>query len=226
MINGDGADPTCFPGPIRPGHDFVPLAREGTTHLLGQAPLNAQFVRLVGVRFERARIAVCGEARCFSGCLRQHAKHCHVQEDLQHRLTLHIATWGAKWHIGLAVLEDHRRARSETWALARCHGTGMPLDSPGLRTASRDYQACPRYHGSLRTAITGCCGKDVTLLVNDTQIGCIEQVSHGWFRHRGQATPGSSGPVAAPGHASWRYAWLGFVELNQLPALSSIFLGQ
>ena len=124
------------------------------------------------------------------------------------------------------MFKDQRWARGQTWALARRHGTGMPLDSPGLRAACGDYEASARHHRSLRTAVARRGGKDVALPVDYAQIRRIEPVSHGWFRHGAQATPGHSGAIAAPRHAGRWHTRLGFVELNQVPALGGVCLGQ
>src|SRR4029453_5600423 len=134
MVYGDGADPAGFPGPIRPRHDFVALTGQCIAHLLGQTLLDAQLIRLVRVRLKRAWIAVCGKARGFNGRLWQHTEHGNIQEDLQHRLALHITTGRAKRHKGFTVLKDQRWTRCQTWALPRGHGTGMPLNTPELRT--------------------------------------------------------------------------------------------
>ena len=99
-------------------------------YLLVLTRLDTQLIGLVRVWLKRAWIAVCGKARYFNGRLWQHAEHGNVQENLQHRLTLHITTGRAKRHKEFAVLQDQRWARRQTWALTRSHSTGMPLNRP------------------------------------------------------------------------------------------------
>src|SRR5688572_2588675 len=69
MIDGDGANAAGFPGPIRPGHDLMAFVSQHPTDLSGQATLDAQFIRQVFVRFERAGIAIAGKAWRFNGRL-------------------------------------------------------------------------------------------------------------------------------------------------------------
>src|SRR5262249_29822668 len=121
-VNSDSADTASFPGPVRPRHHCVALVGQLTSYSGSQTLFKTQLIRVIGVRLERAWIAVGGKARRLNGRLRQHAKDGDVEEDLQHRLALHVTTGSAEWHPGLAVLKDNGRARGEARALARCNG--------------------------------------------------------------------------------------------------------
>src|SRR5262249_6346848 len=61
-VNSDSADTASFPGPVRPRHHCVALVGQFTPYSGSQTLFKAQLTRVIGMRLERAWIAVGGKA--------------------------------------------------------------------------------------------------------------------------------------------------------------------
>ena len=71
------------------------------------------------MRLERTRETVVGKSRRLYRRLRVHAKHVHVEEDLQHRLRLNIAAGRTERHQYFSAFEGQRRIRRKSRPFTR-----------------------------------------------------------------------------------------------------------
>ena len=129
--------------------------------------------RPVGMWPEGLRKIVGPEAWLLDCLLRIHAKLDDVQEDLEHRLRLHIRTGRAERHQETAVTEGHGRVGRQARSLAALQRGSMVRIEPALRAASGADQAQPGDDRRAADAIARRGGKRVALLVDDADIARV-----------------------------------------------------
>ena len=146
-------------------HQFTwwPSSAERGAGLVGEAALQADAAGRVGVRVGRAGEAEGGEAGLLDGGLRGHVEDEHVEQDLQHRLRLHVVAGRAEGDEVAAVLDRERRAGGEARALAGREAGGMVRVGPGLHAARGGRDAGAGDDRRVEAAIAGGGGEAVAL---------------------------------------------------------------
>src|SRR5947199_84750 len=144
VADGHAAHGAGRPLPLGPRSDVVAERREAVARLTRQPTLRLDLARRHHVRPERVGEAAGGDPRHLDRLLDRHAEHGHVEEHLEHRLLLDVATRSAERQRP-AVLEGDGRRGCETRALARRHDAGMAAVEPTLR-ATRRHDASDTGH--------------------------------------------------------------------------------
>src|SRR5436190_22348922 len=115
----DGADAAGRAAQIGDQLGGVAATGQGGAGLLPEASLEQQAARRIGVRCERVREAEAERSRLLDGFLRVHAKLDYIEEDLDHRLGLRVATGRTEGQERPAFLERQGRVRRQAGPLAR-----------------------------------------------------------------------------------------------------------
>src|SRR5689334_3289138 len=142
-IVGDAyrADGASAPLPLRPLADLVTPRGERVAGIFADPPLDLELAGRVRVRPERVGERARRHARRFDRLLQRHVEHDVVEQHLEHRLLLHVATRRTERHHELAVAQQHGWCGREPRALARRHDALVRRIEPALRAAARDHAA-------------------------------------------------------------------------------------
>ena len=161
---------------------------------------------MIGVRLERGREAVGRNARRFDRLLHLHAEQVDVEEDLQHRLGLHVAAGRAERHFHLARLNGDRRARRESRPLAGGHARRMIGVAPVLAAARRRNDAQLRHHRCVVRSVARRRREHVAMPVDDTDVRRVDLRRHeGPLGYRRRSTRRALGH-----HFAWIAGWRHF----------------
>ena len=188
--------------------------------------LDIEQTRMIGVRLERGRKTVRGHARRFDRLLHLHPEQVDVEEDLQHRLSLHVAAWRAERHFHLARRDRDRRTGRKPRTLAGRDAGRMIRVAPVLAAARRRNDAQLRDHRRVVGAVARGCREHIAVAVDNADMRGIEfRRRKGALRHQRCATRGASGG-AVTRIAGWRHFRPGFFGTDQLATFSRVVTRQ
>ena len=187
------------PFPVRPALRLVAAGAERLEGGLGEPALEGDAPREVAMRPERVGERLGREARGLDRALGAHAEDGHVQQDLEHRLELHVAARRPERRHLAPGAEHQRGTGREPRALAGCDGAGVSGVEPTLRAARRHRESRAGNDGRVGRRVARGGRERVALAVDHGRVRRPERGT-GCRRRTGARAPGRRGaPAGTPG---------------------------